>query len=757
MKHWLTRALILTVMPLLLVGSLAVLWQLKPIAIKSDMLALLTPIADAQSGDKEALDKAQNFYLAQQQLLGEQQKRLVFSLQGANSEQAYRDLAQGLAHAGLKVQGQQPQLTQIIDFYAPYRGALMSQEYAQAIGEPAKFNQYFQRQLAQTASPWLSQSLSQDMSLATYSFVSTLSNEQALALVDGKLQGRDEQGEPVWILLAQTNESVSSIAATERTVSAIDALLNQLRQDHPQVQISHSGLLFHNAENATQAKWEMNRFGLASIVLLSMFVFLSLRGVWPLWVSMLTVSTAILSGLLALLLLRPEIHLLTLVFATTLIGVAIDYAFHALVDKAAHKGRYSRALKRGLLLALCSTAIGYLCFLSAPLVLLQDVAIFVVAGLIGAWVFTRFCLAPVAMTLSFRAPVVSSAERALQWQGQARRHSGKVYLGLAVLCVLLSGWRMPETNDSIASFNASSAELMAAQAQHQIYLQGSEPVQRLLLKGQDVQQLLRREEQVSAWLRQLGAHTQGLSSALPSLARQQENAQAYNRAVAAGVFAPLQAFSGKVIAPTTIDLLDYDAFAMSPLRAAFAELVHLDGEVYSLLNVSGVSAAQLQAIGAEHDYVAIVDVPGQLSAMLAHFHRGIHLALFLAAVAIVLIFVFSFGWRHGLKMAAWLALSTALIVSLIAQFSAISVFHTLGLILVLALAVDYFIFYRQGGHSAHTLVAISLSALSSLAVFAMLIFSKTPAISQFGGAVLLGLLVVYFLAPLSIENNNDKQ
>ncbi|WP_158678905.1 hypothetical protein [Pseudoalteromonas sp. T1lg75] len=66
MKHWLTRALILTLMPLLLVGSLAVLWQLKPIAIKSDMLALLTPIADAQSGDKDALDKAQNFYLAQQ-------------------------------------------------------------------------------------------------------------------------------------------------------------------------------------------------------------------------------------------------------------------------------------------------------------------------------------------------------------------------------------------------------------------------------------------------------------------------------------------------------------------------------------------------------------------------------------------------------------------------------------------------------------------------------------------------------------------
>ncbi|WP_105201463.1 hypothetical protein [Pseudoalteromonas sp. T1lg10] len=753
MKHWVSRALVLTFMPLLLVAGIALLWQLKPIAIKSDMLALLTPVSNEQSPGKQA----QDFYRAQQQLLGEQQQRLVFSLQGANSEQAYLELAQGLAHAGLKVQEQQPQLTQIIDFYAPYRGALMSPEYAQAIADPAQFNHYFQRQLAQTASPWLSQSLSRDTSLATYSFVSALSGEQALTLVDGKLQGRDEQGEPVWILLAQTHESVSSISATERTAAAIDELLDQLQLSYPRVQVRHSGLLFHNAENATQAKWEMNRFGIASVVLLSLFVFLSLRGAWPLWVSMLTVSTAILSGLLALLLLRQEIHLLTLVFATTLIGVAIDYAFHALADKAAQQGRYSRALKRGLLLALCSTAIGYLCFLSAPLVLLQDVAIFVVAGLVGAWVFTRFCLAPVAMTLSFRASVVSGAELGLKWQSQARCHSGKVYLVLALLCVLLSWWRMPASNDSIASFNASSAELMDTQVKHQMYLQGSEPIQRLILKGEDVQQLLRREEQVSAWLEEQGARAQGLSRALPSLTRQQENAAAYNKAVASGVFTPLQAFSGQAIAPTSAALLDYDAFVSGPLNEAFSDVVHLDGAVYSLLNVSSVSAAQLQILGTHYDYVAIVDVPGQLSAMLAHFHRGIHLALLLAAVAIILIFVFSFGWRHGLKMAAWLALATALIVSVIAQFSAISVFHTLGLILVLALAVDYFIFYRQGGHSAHTLVAISLSALSSLAVFAMLIFSKTPAISQFGGAVLLGLLVVYFLAPLSIENNNDKQ
>ncbi|MEM0515867.1 hypothetical protein WCN91_10665 [Pseudoalteromonas sp. YIC-827] len=756
MKHWVSRALVLTLMPLLLVAGIALLWQLKPIAIKSDMLALLTPVSDEQSGDKQAQDKAQGFYLAQQKLLGEQQQRLVFSLQGANSEQAYLELAQGLARAGLKVQEQQPQLTQIIDFYAPYRGALMSPEYAQAIADPAKFNHYFQRQLAQTASPWLSQSLSRDMSLATYSFVSTLSGEQAMTLVDGKLQGRDEQGEPVWILLAQTHESVSSISATERTAAAIDELLNQLQLSYPQVQVRHSGLLFHNAENASQAKWEMNRFGIASIVLLSLFVFLSLRGVWPLWVSMLTVSTAILSGLLALLLLRQEIHLLTLVFATTLIGVAIDYAFHALADKAAQQGRYSHALKRGLLLALCSTAIGYLCFLSAPLVLLQDVAIFVVAGLIGAWVFTRFCLAPVAMTLSLRASVVSSAELGLKWQSQARRHNGKVYLLLALLCVLLSWWRMPASNDSIASFNASSADLMDIQAKHQMYLQGSEPVQRLILKGEDVQQLLRREEQVSAWLQEQGGRVQGLSRALPSLARQQENVAAYNKAVASGVFTSLQAFSGQVTAPTSAVLLDYDAFISSPLSDAFSDVVQLDGAVYSLLNVSAVSAVQLQTLGAQDDYVAIVDVPGQLSAMLAHFHRGIHFALLLATVAIALIFVFSFGWRPGLKMAAWLGLAMALIVSIIAQFSTISVFHTLGLILVLALAVDYFIFYRQGGHSAHTLVAISLSALSSLAVFAMLIFSKTPAISQFGGAVLLGLLVVYFLAPLSIENNNDE-
>ena len=107
-------------------------------------------------------------------------------------------------------------------------------------------------------------------------------------------------------------------------------------------------------------------------------------------------------------------------------------------------------------------------------------------------------------------------------------------------------------------------------------------------------------------------------------------------------------------------------------------------------------------------------------------------------------------------MVAWLTLSALLVVTLIAVVMPLSVFHTLGLTLVLALAVDYFIFYQQSGRQPTTFVAISLSALSSLAVFAMLVFSSTPAISQFGAAVLIGLIVVYWVAPLSIENKNDK-
>jgi predicted exporter len=86
----------------------------------------------------------------------------------------------------------------------------------------------------------------------------------------------------------------------------------------------------------------------------------------------------------------------------------------------------------------------------------------------------------------------------------------------------------------------------------------------------------------------------------------------------------------------------------------------------------------------------------------------------------------------------------------------LNLFNVLAMMLILALAIDYLIFYQYRGTNPSNVLAISLSALSSLFVFGVLIFSNTPAVYSFGLTVMLGIVSIFILAPLSVVNKEEQ-
>ena len=114
-----------------------------------------------------------------------------------------------------------------------------------------------------------------------------------------------------------------------------------------------------------------------------------------------------------------------------------------------------------------------------------------------------------------------------------------------------------------------------------------------------------------------------------------------------------------------------------------------------------------------------------------------------------------FSWRFGVKIATLQLLSLLLVVvSMLWVCNAIqgslSLFNMLGALLVVALAIDYLVFYQINKLQPKNILAISLSAASSMWVFGMLSASSTPAIFSFGLTVMVGILAVYILSPLSV-------
>ena len=78
----------------------------------------------------------------------------------------------------------------------------------------------------------------------------------------------------------------------------------------------------------------------------------------------------------------------------------------------------------------------------------------------------------------------------------------------------------------------------------------------------------------------------------------------------------------------------------------------------------------------------------------------------------------------------------------------LTLFNLAAGLVILALGLDYSIFYAEHGFSVLITITTLLSALSSIFVFAVLSFSSTPAIASFGQTVFLGIVITFLFSPI---------
>ena len=117
--------------------------------------------------------------------------------------------------------------------------------------------------------------------------------------------------------------------------------------------------------------------------------------------------------------------------------------------------------------------------------------------------------------------------------------------------------------------------------------------------------------------------------------------------------------------------------------------------------------------------------------------------LVLAAAAVLLVL----GLRYGTRGAVTVALPSLLaVVGTLGLCGWLgqpfTVFRLFALLLVIGLSIDYAVFAREAGsHASPTLLAIALSALTTLLSFGLLGLSSTPALAEFGSTVVLGVVI----------------
>jgi predicted exporter len=153
----------------------------------------------------------------------------------------------------------------------------------------------------------------------------------------------------------------------------------------PQAEVLEAGVVLHAASASAQAERELSIIGVGSlsgIVLLMGLVFRSIKSIALI---LLSIAVGCLGALSVCSLVFEKIHLITLVFGASLIGVAQDYGVYFLCQRFSANSETDpwqllRRILPALILALVTTVIGYMGLALTPFPGLRQMAVFSITG-----------------------------------------------------------------------------------------------------------------------------------------------------------------------------------------------------------------------------------------------------------------------------------------------------------------------------------------------------------------------------------------
>jgi predicted exporter len=564
-----------------------------------------------------------------------------------------------------------------------------------------------------------------------------------------------------WSLLRfQLQRPAFALDGERRLGSALDAAVASAREVG-ELTVLYAGVPLHADAAAAQAAREMSTIGLGSLLAVVLLVWLSFGSLRPILLVATSLLVGCAVGLSSTVLLFGEVHVLTLVFGASLVGVAEDYGIHYFAARQARPGvapwTLLAALRPSLLLALITSVLAYLALGALPFPALRQMAWFSAAGLCAAFITVLLCFPWLD-----RAP--PPATRFADGLRASLNHlpalSGARAWGLAVLLLVLSLWLLPglRSADDLRQLQGSPPGLVAMQAEVGRLLQLSSPAQFFLVEADGEQALLQREEALIERLQPLRfaqrlAGWTALSDWVPSAAR-----QAANRAMVAAAetlaFQQASQLLGETIgsAPPGADWT-IDDFRASSLAALQPELQFgcEAGRCYSLVLLRGLPGPEaVPALAAAAEGLAgvrWVDRSADYSRLLQTYRQRMSVLLLLGFLAVAAVLHVRYGrvaWR------AWLPTLLAMVSSLAALSllaMPVTLFTVLALLLLLGIGIDYGIFLLDHGDGA-AWMAVVLGASSTLLAFGLLGLSATPALQTFGLTLLSGIASVCLLTPL---------
>lgn len=537
--------------------------------------------------------------------------------------------------------------------------------------------------------------------------------------------------------------------------------------------LAASGLLYA-ANGQRQASQEITWVGGGATVGILLLLLLAFRRLRVL-LAFVPVLVGMLFGAVACVALFGQMHVMTLVLGSSLIGVAVDYPLHYLSKSwSLRPWRAWPALRLtlpGLSLSLATSCIGYLALAFTPFPALTQIAVFSAAGLLGAYL-SAVCLLP-ALLKGIELQPAQWPLGIAQWLVDLRQKllnkvPSAILLGLLMLFCAAGLWQLDSRND-IRQWVGSPPQLLE-EAQAVARITGYQPTSQFyLVRGADQSQLLARLQSLGTRLDELVETDKlkgymALSQLVASPTEQQQARDALGSLplqplLALGV--PQSALQAELAKVQALPTLDIDHALSGPLGEPWRTLwLGADDQgVAAIVSLQGLNDPALLRLQADDlDGVQLVDRLGDLNRVFAATQVSAAELKLLSCALIVVLLILPFGLGGALRIVALPLLAALCSLACLGWLGQpLTLFSLFGLLLVTAISVDYAILmHEQIGGAAVSLLGTLLAATTTWLSFGLLAVSSTPAVSNFGLAVSLGLAFSFVLAPWAATGHKEQ-
>lgn len=566
----------------------------------------------------------------------------------------------------------------------------------------------------------------------------------------------------VWYVLIRGELTEAGMKMASKTNAIPDIYRICLTLETDETRFAFTGMTFDSYKSSNSASREISIISGISIAVIVIMLLLVFKSGLPILGSILSIAISIFSALLATHAVFGNIHMMALLFGTSLIGSSIDYSLHFFINwkcsKALDTGEKIRKhLFHGLFLSLVSTELCYILLMFAPYPMLKQVAVFSFTGILSSFLTTTglFPLLKLPLPEKRRIPFLEKIEALKEIPQKTKKILGIVLIGslaLSSICVLVVNHSDVKIQNDIGSLYKLEGRLKDDMELAQKVLDYN-PSCWLIISGDSAQEVLELEEKIIPTLPDNAICT---SEFIPSVKKQRE------AFVTAEKLLPLIEDQFEYLGFDETAAEDYKKdFQLSKEKFITPEnelpetlgsitdmlwIGEVDSKYYSIILPSLITDEEFYInLASSNSDIHYANRITDISLGLDNLTRIIVILFALAFVLISIIMKFCYNWRDTLKIVSIPVMSVLVIVTtFVLSGLKIEFFCITGVILVFGLGLDYIIYAIQNKGNKTETFAIALSFLTTAISFGALALSSFIPIHILGLSIFSGLVTAFF-------------